>query len=167
MATIFKTSSGITDTSSFNEMQTFVNNYWGSAVEEKVFPIAYWKMKQLFAASSSEEIALRVTDINNPSLVDAEWMVFEEGMEDLLQDPVRQGEYYFVIDESVFQDIRNGIPTLTKPLNTIIIWGRLGKAAATGNNYHAFIAATSGALITPGSGGDGVITGAKIPPPQP
>jgi hypothetical protein len=146
-------------------MQTFVNNYWGSPAEEKVFPIAFWKLKQLFAASTIEEVAFRVTDINNTSLVDAEWIVFEEGMETLLSPPnVRPGEFYFVIDEAVFNSIKGAIDVLTNPLNSVIIWGRLGKPAPTGADYTAFVVAVGCTVIVTDIGGEDFTTGFPIPP---
>lgn len=162
MATIHRLFTKIQDNTSLNEMQPLVNNYWGTAVEEKVFPIAYWQLNQLFIASTSEEVALRVRNIDNPSLVDAEWIVFGEGMEELLEGQ-REREYYFVFKESAFEDMRDGIPLLN-PINTIVIWGRLGKSAPDGNDYTAFIVSTGCTIIPPGAGGDGAATGLRIPP---
>ncbi|NJL73865.1 MAG: hypothetical protein HC892_01330 [Saprospiraceae bacterium] len=135
MATVIRASvSIVSDIDSLNEMEELVNNYWGSPVEEKVFPIPFWQLNQLFDAASTKEIAFKVTNIDNPSLANAEWVVFEEGMEELLAD-TRRDEHYFVMNESVFRAMRAEIPELTKPLHTIIILGRIGVIQNSNTHY--------------------------------
>ncbi len=165
MAVIYKNLQGISNSVDFNAIQPFVNNYWGGANREKSFPLPFWKMQEMMAVSG--EVALRVREINNPSFVRAEWIVFSNDMEGILNDPVRANEYYFVLDESDFIRLGENIPILTNPLNNIVIVGRLGKPEPDSATYHAFIIAANCMPIPPGAGGDGVIAGAKIPPPQP
>lgn len=165
MATIHKNHAGISGSTDYAEMQTFVENYWGSAAEEKIYPIPFWKLNQLISVSPTEQAALHVTDFDNRSLVDAQWETYNEDFDDLLANAGGSSEFYFVLHESVFQDIRDSIPTLTTPINQVVIWGRLGKATPDGSDFTAFIMPSKCELIPPGSGGPGTISGAKIPPP--
>lgn len=164
MATIYKVSSFVSGSGGYAEMQTFVENYWGSAAEEKLFPIPFWKLSQLIGVSPTEQAALRVTDFDNRSLVDAEWVSYNEDFDELLEGADRPSEFYFVMDETVFNDIRDQIPTLTTPLNQVVIWARLGKATADGSDFTAFLIAAKTELFPPGSGGGGATSGIKIPP---
>jgi hypothetical protein len=161
MATIHKISSAIISRTDFDGIQTFIDNYWGNADNEKVFSVPFWKMQELMAISG--EVALRVREIDNTSYVNAEWVVFEDDMEGLLNDPVRAGEIYFVLDETAFLQLRANISTLRNPLSTVAIWGRLGKLTATGSDYRVFIVAAAGTPIPPGTGGDNFGGGIKIP----
>lgn len=163
-----------------DQANDFAEAYWGSLTAEKFFPIAFWKAKQMFSASNSKQIALRVTDINNPALVDGTWMVFEDSLADSLADPVETGVYYFVIDDSYFDGI--ALVTITVPPNTTtilrvkglwnasstpynsIIQGRIGMDPA--NNIFAFFQAAECIILEPGGGGgDGTSSGFKIPSP--
>lgn len=150
------------DTASRAKMQDLVNRYWGSASEEKIFPIPLWKLSQLMEASTTKEVALRVSDINNPSLVNAEWIVFEKEMNNLSADKLNS-DYYFVVNQDVFNHLKKNIPVLTKPLNTIIILGRVGKEEDS-NIFTSFIFLADYSLIPTGAGGPGWGTGIRLPP---
>jgi hypothetical protein len=102
MALILKGGSlGFKDQENFSKMQPLVDNYWGGDNLEKLFPLPLWKMKQLFNSFPSSEVALKVTDIFFPTLVDAEWVVFDEDLETTLSDPnVQPNNYYFVFSDS-------------------------------------------------------------------
>ncbi len=165
MATIYRASAELTTGLDYDAMQTTINNYWGSALEEKVFSIMYWEIRQLLAASSEQEVALKIKDIDNRALVEGEWIPFEEDMEDLLADPANPNETYFVFDEDTLESIRSNINPLANPINTVSIWGRIGRSLPMGGDFQAFLIAVGGVIIPPdGSGGDGTGTGVKIPP---
>ena len=176
MAKIFKGGNPIMTDGAQDQANDFAEAYWGSLEAEKFFPIAFWKVKQMIAASNSKQIALRITDINNPLVVDGIWMVFEDSLADTLSDPVESGVHYFIIDDSYF----DGTALITIPPNNItqvkglwnangtpennIIRGRIGKDAA--DKYFAFFQAAECIIIGPGGGGgDGTSTGFKIPSP--
>lgn len=165
MAIIHKSFQRITNSDDFGGIQNLVNNYWGSAENERAFVLPFWKMREMLSVTG--EVALRVRDIENIIYVNAEWIVFGEDMEDLLSDPVRADEIYFVLDESTFLQLKANIPTLDHPLSTIVILGRLAKDTPTSTTVNAFIVAAYWTPIGPGSSGDGTISGAKIPPPPP
>ena len=164
MATIYHASSAVADTGDFDEMQISINNYWGEAAEEKIFLIPFWKALQLLSASPSEQIALHVTDFNNRSLVDAQWESYNDELEPLLAAKTTPNEFYFVMHESVFQNIRASIPKLGNPVNQLMLWGRLGETTPDGNDFVAFLIAAKGVLFPPGGGGGGASTGIKLPP---
>lgn len=163
MATVVRSFSTIIDLDTFNEIPPLIENYWGTLDEEKVFPIAAWRLNQLISVSSSEEVAFRVKNIFNRSLMDGEWIVFEEGMEELLEN-VRPDEYYFILNERQFNAIISEIDTLETPISTIVFWGRIGKLTADGFDFTAFLVPTAGVTSAPGSGGGGASGGLRLPP---
>ena len=164
MATIYKLSEGLVDSGVEEDMEEFVENYWGNLSNEKLFTISFLKLYQLFLAGTAGEVALKVTDIDKPSWVNGEWMVFEEDMDDLLSDPEQQpGIYYFVMDEDIFTGIRNALENEYE-LNTIIINGRIGKLTPDGSDYVGYLVAYETSYIPPGGAGDGAATGIRIPP---
>ncbi|MDX1941665.1 MAG: hypothetical protein SFU99_13990 [Saprospiraceae bacterium] len=161
MAKIFKLSSDVNTTPNALNMQTLVENYWGSASAEKLFPIALWKIQQMIAISTAEEVALKVTDITNLALVNAEWVVFEDGDEISLSDPFRPDDYYFVINEDTIERIRNGAISAGTAIENIFIGGRIGREA---EQFFAFFYGYQCTPILPGTGGGGATSGIKIPP---
>lgn len=160
MATIHTTNAGIFNATTTTEMNTSVAKYWGGANDEKIFPIPLWKLRQLINNSSVGEAALKVTEITNLGLVNAEWIGWEEGMDTAFANPARLGEYYFVINEATLNGIRSNIPGST-PIQLVVILGRIGENEA-GGTYYAFFHAANSVLIG-GSTGDGSGAGIKIP----
>ena len=163
MATIYHSSSKLTDGGDYDEMQLFVNNYWGSADREKIFPIPFWQAIQMLAASTSEQIAFHITDYDNPLFISAEWEVYNNEIESLLEAKTLPEEYYVVLNEAGFQNIRDSIPNLGNPVNRLMLWGRIGKTDT--GQFVAFIVAAKGSIFNQdNSGGDGASSGIKIPP---
>lgn len=163
MATIHHSNANVGDNTA--EMEQLVANYWGSVVEEKVFPIPFWKAIDLFEASPSETIALHVTDSGNRALVNAEWESYNEEFDTLLMNaPDLTAEYYFVLHESDFLSIRTTALVEDPPPNNFLLWGRLGKVTADATVLTAFIMGAYGTIYGTGSGGEGASTGFRIPP---
>ena len=127
MATIFKSSGvgGIRNTAAFGIMNDLIENYWVDTSQEKVFPISLWKLKQLFNAFSSAEVALKVTDISSSLLIDADWVAFDEGFEEVLTEHDQSFDHYFVFNESDFEDLRIGASDISA--NLTVVLGRIGK----------------------------------------
>ncbi|MFN7116822.1 MAG: hypothetical protein ACK4TA_08465 [Saprospiraceae bacterium] len=162
MAIVLRGANSVSSTPiNMQQMEDFVVNYWGNANLEKMFPLALWKAKRLFAAASNDEIALKISDIENPDEVDGKWLVFDIGSEDAVRDPNQLGEYYFVFEEETFNEIYRN-PLIAFP-HRHIIWGRLGKD--NNGNYFAFFCAAKCDIVG-GTGGEGGSTGFKIPPGQ-
>ncbi len=172
MAKIIRNTGAIISDAAFAEAEQLALNYWGDLSREKMFPLAFWQAKQMLAASSSDEIALRVTNIFDPDSVSASWMVFEQVFSDSLQDPVELGVHYFILDDAFFH---GPILTTTTPILQMaglyratstpqnnIIRGRIGVDPAS-NQYFAFFQAAECILIGQGAGGGGALTGAKVP----
>lgn len=176
MAVFYKGGNSIQSESALNQADEFALNYWGSLEAERIFPIAFWKVQQMMAASNSKQIALRVTNIQAPSIVDGIWMVFEDSLVDSLADPVEQGVSYFVLDDSAFY----GPTPVTNPNGSVsfimgmlnisdtphnnVIRGRIGKDNAN-NRIFTFFQAAECRIIGIGGGGQGTSTGFKIPSP--
>jgi hypothetical protein len=167
MASIFKNVFDISEDTDFLDMQPSIDAYWGKSTLEKNFPISLWKMKQLFDAFPSSEVALKVTDIFSTTLVNAEWIAFDESLEGVLVDPkVQSSTNYYVLSESDFTRLRKAAND--KDDNFVLIIGRIGKeVTSAGTDYYAFICTGAIEIITPDvGGGDGASTGFKIPPPK-
>lgn len=167
MATIIKNYK-IVDAPEHVESDAFTVNYWGSEQNERMFPIPFWKVSQMLALGNSNQIALKVRNIDRPQYVSAQWMILEASQVDALQDPVEKGTYYFVMDDTIFDGpiitntgVREGI-IKSGPLYRNIIWGRLGKSKA--GEYFAFFLAAECKIIDGGAGGSGPACGAKVPP---
>lgn len=166
MASIFKSSFNIHEPEDIEDMQPLIDNYWGDPLLEKVFPIPLWKMKQLFKAFPSSEVALKVTDIFSTTLVDAQWVAFDESLEAVLSDiEVQPSATYFIFSESDFEMLVDGADEIDE--NFFLITGRIGKeTSTTGTVHYAFICASTlmirGVI---GGGGDGTSSGFKIPSP--
>ena len=172
MAKIFRTTALVDSENAFNEALSYANNYWGNLQLEKMFPIPFWQVKQMLLASNDNEIALRVTNISDPSIVTAKWIVFDVAMADSLRDPVEPNVHYFIFDDTLFfgpiltpdpVGQKLGMINITSTPENNIIRGRIGKNGTTGR-YYAFLQAAQCTVITPGGGGPGGATGgARIP----
>lgn len=193
MAKIFKTASiripspgGVPDTFTEDEMELMVTNYWGNIDNERTFPIAIWKLERLLDASTTDEVALRITDIENPNKVDGRWLVFDGNFEDALADPNQPNIYYFVLHENYYNgaialnmnssQIRQGMKsTVISPNNTILV-GRIGKETRmitdSGGSpiprdfYYSFFNIATFTLTGDSSGTGGATSGAKVPSGQ-
>jgi len=168
MATIVRISSLIDSESEFDSAQNDVISYWTDLSKERWFPLPFWQARQLLLASSSGTIALRVKNINDSSSVSGKWMVFEETIADSLTDPVEQGVFYFVLEDNLFDGpvLKTnpvvqvpGLSRITLTPENNIIRARIGKSE---NEAYALFQVAECILVKPGSGGGGLITGAKI-----
>lgn len=166
MAKIFKTSGGQKTAGDYTAIQGSIDSYWSDPKQEKTFPITLWKLKQLINAYPSSEVALKVTDISSPALVDAQWVAYDESLESVLAMPtVQPATSYYVLSESNFDDLRKGGSEIKD--NEMLIIGRIGKQIVENTtSYYAFICIGSLVIKGPiGSGGQGASTGYKIPSP--
>lgn len=76
----------------------------------------------------------------------------------------RPGEYYFIINEALFNSIVANSNAILYPPNRAIILGRIGQTAD--GDFKAFIYPASCTFISPGTlgtRGTGATSGAKIP----
>ncbi len=179
MANIIKSIAPIASDASADVANQFAINYWGNLQNEKWFPIPFWQVGQMLAVSNSDTIALRVTNIDNPLMISAKWIVFEEALSDSLQDPVEQGVNYFILEDNTFNGpvlvstpttasdntIKefNGLLNTTLTPNNNIIRGRIGSIVTDDNKeLFAFFQVAECTLIDQGGGGGGVLTGVRI-----
>lgn len=161
MAKIFKTAAAIGGVGDFNGMQAFVNAYWGSEYQEKMFPIPFWQAIQMLDASESKEIALQVKDIANTTMMSAQWVAFDDALE-TAPTSFKPNYTYFVMDETLLESLKISV---ADQLHKVIIWGRIGKETIdTTTTYYAFFNVATCELVPPGGGGSGATTGARVPP---
>lgn len=170
----------------YTKMDTVVANYWGGAEKEKRFVIAYWRVRKLMEDSPSKMIALKITDVEEPTKVDGDWVSFNA------DDPASSGEpssggligflrslirslqeaispspdvTYFAFGEDVFPLSSNSLLSGWTPHHEMIIIGRLGRGA---NNKVAAYFVPALPIIQGSSGGSGgASSGAKIPSGDP
>ena len=128
----------------------------------------------MLAVSNSDTIALRVTNLENPLMISAKWMVFEEALADSLKDPVERGVSYFILDDNTFNgpilvsnpniEEYNGLLNTTLTPNNNIIRGRIGSVTTDDDKkeYFAFFQVSECTLVEQGGGGNGLITGIRI-----
>jgi hypothetical protein len=176
MAVFYKGGNSILSTTALGQADQFALNYWGSVAAERIFPIAYWKVQQMIAASNSKQIALRITNIDAPNVLDGFWMPFEDSLTDSLGDPYEPGVSYFIMEDSSFYGpfpikapndtikLIKGMLNVTVTPHNAIIRGRIGKDDQTGRVF-AFFQAAECTIIGIGGGGQGTSTGFKIPSP--
>lgn len=168
MATIIKNYT-IVGEAEHKESDDFAINYWGSLEKEKIFVLPLWEAQKMLNAGSSNQIALRIKNIDSPENISARWIILEEMHADILQDPVEYGIHYYVLNDSVIEGpyitntkVRRGMIHLTTSPHRNVIWGRIGKS--TTGKYHVFFLVAECKIIDPGAGGSGPLCGAKIPP---
>lgn len=146
-----------------------IYNYWGLIENERVFPIASWKVQQLFDASTGNPkcIAIKVSNIDDPNLVDVEWISYDQNNPPPPGDP----DSYFILEEKYFKperiysDPRNsilGMRDLFLDFKTILVV-RIGKVDADSAPTVYAIMAELKYKSGPGGSGGGATSGAKIP----
>jgi len=172
MATIIRNAGPIADDAFLVQAELFADNYWGGITNERMFVIPFWKVTQMLGASASDEIALRVTNIDDPSIMSASWVVFEQSMADALRDPIEMGVRYYVMDDSFFYGPiltstppitqMDGIRSITATPHNNVLRARIGQSPADGE-FIAFFLAAECVIIDQGGGGGGALSGAKVP----
>lgn len=172
MAQIIRNAGPVNSDGDLDQAQLMSIVYWGDLANEKMFVIPFWKVSQMLSISGSNEIALRVSNIDESNIVSASWVVFEQSMADSLNDPVEMGVRYYVIDDSYFNgpiltpppDIMqlSGIRRITTTPHNNVLRARIGKDPSTGNFFVFFLAAEC-TIIDQGGGGGGALSGAKVP----
>lgn len=162
-----------------DEMEKDIERYWGISLSERVFIIPFWKAEQLIENSNLKMMALNVSNIENPSLVDAEWISFnvEENLPLVSTNTGDQiKEFIFrvakqiptafsePIDEACFAfgaNLFDGLKSF-KPHKKMTVAGRLGRTTA-GISVVYFVVGEITYKLEPGTGGGGATTGGKIP----
>ena len=167
MAQVFKSSNVVGDATDKLEMDRYIDNYWGDELLEKIFPIPLWKLKQLFNAFPSSEVALKVSDVTSTTLVDAEWVAFDESLESALNNKlVQPNNLYYVLSEPDFEKLRLGATEIDDKLLMFI--GRIGKDTDADNKdiFYVFFCIANTDIAAPFTSGEGASTGFKVPSPS-
>ncbi|PHN04144.1 hypothetical protein [Flavilitoribacter nigricans] len=166
------------------QMNQEIINYWQSINNERIFLIQYWRANLLLAQSPSKQIALRVTNIEDPDLVDATWISYDPDnpgkdasqntggiigyFQNLIATLKRQlGDdppvSLFVFGEEIFPLEGNEGLKQFVPHRLMTLVGRIGRKA-NGNPTAFILAGQVDIKLGPGAGGGGATSGARIPP---
>lgn len=168
-------------------MEQEIINYWQDINNERLFLIPYWKAARLIAQSPSQQIALRVTHIEDPALVDAQWISYDpanpgkdasvstggvigyfQNLIDILKRQLGDDPpvALFVFGEELFPLNGNEGLKQFRPHRLMSLVGRIGRQNNGNTNPTAafILAGQIDIKIGPGSGGGGATSGAKIPP---
>ena len=111
-----------------NQMRKMISDYW-QGPEKRAFFILHEWMKDLYNASIIKEVALRVTDIENKTKIDARWMSNPGDsdpsiLNDLQQNPNAK---YYVLERKFYDDATpNGRYRIGRVQNTEGIAARIG-----------------------------------------
>lgn len=168
----------------FNEgqMEEEIVAYWGITQVEKMFPVPYWKAEQLMGQSNLKQLAFKVTNIEDPSIAEGEWVSFNAATtvadnlntgNQALKDAAGKiitiisnlvssdSESYFVLNQELYSRLRDGVIEQGN-ISLQTINARIGKTT-TGVFVLYFILGGI-QLHLAGTGGEGPACGARIPP---
>lgn len=182
--TAFSTLSSSPQSGSFtmNEMMADIQRYWGNPTTEIQYPISFGRADRLLSQSPSNQIALKVTNVEDPSAVDAEWVAFNESdldgseeyapgfigwLQRLLDRLTSSSEpeadvRYYVIGSELYTSSGNENFRQFTPHFQMTITGRIGRAENGSVGLH-FIVCRLVPQVS-GPGGPGASSGARIPP---
>jgi hypothetical protein len=149
---------GINDTFTVKEAQKAIKTYWGNIGERKLFVATLALLDDLFKKSSTnpKQVVLRVVNINNPEIIEAEWMP-NAGLP-LAKDSSNNNVSYFVINQTTY----SGDHGLRHGSKTEAITARIGKI---GSGHYVYFFATKFTFGKPGGTGNTTGTpGLKVPP---
>lgn len=169
MATIIRSSLPIEADIQIDISNSLATNFWGDLADERIFVLPFWRAAAMFSADFSNEIALKVYQINDPNQTFGEWVIFDPSEEDDLADPVQAGVYYFILSREIFfgpyveggTQLQGMYYAVTDPQN-YVIRAQLGKIPDDNIFLCHFLVAEC-KIEGPGGGGGGVISGARIP----
>lgn len=170
-----------------DEMLEEVVRYWGNANAEYMATINFKTAEKLLANSNLGQIAVKVTNIEDPTKVEIEWISFNavtaqstsridnrniakeinQKITNLVNSFFNDGsqtETYFTFGADLMDQFRLAITQSGKSPVSETINARIGQ-----NNEEPFIFLIMGSIglhLAPGAGGRGSICGAKLPPPK-
>jgi hypothetical protein len=175
--------SGSDDQFTAIQMALEVNLYWGAEENEKLFILPFWRAQELVESSPSQQIALKVTNLEDPNLVTAEWISHnpEKPGVDASDDPGGVISHFqnlirtlrrqlgadppvalFLVGEDLFPKDSDGNLKQFADHHKLCLVGRIGR---TSNNVTVvFIVVGIIDIQIPGSGGPGTTSGARLPP---
>lgn len=162
------------------EIEPNVFNYWGNT-PEKQFVLPFWKADQLIGDSPSNELALKLTNVDDPALVDGTWVSYNADdpdgentdnatggligflinlLESLQPSTPEPPATYYVIGESLYDPTGTENFRQFTPHTRMAILGRIGKT--TTDRLVVYFAVCE-LVRQDGTGGPGAATGAKVP----
>ncbi len=174
MATIIKNAGHISSSPQVDEAKNLMIDYWGEAIDERMYVIPFWQVSQMLAISDLNQIALRVVNIDTPNSMSASWVVFDSQLEESLADPYELGINYYVFAGDLFNgpvaignEVFNGIRKITNTPYDNVLRARIGQQEIEPGlgiyEYLVFFLAAECKIIEEGGGGGGLISGAKVP----
>ena len=143
------------------QMDADVQRYWGE-IEEKTFSIPFALAQRLLFVSDQKEVALHIQDMNDPDLVDADWMSFSN----TARASAAPCESFFVLDHVLIASFDKAINDLAIPLEQQEIVVHLGQSVEGVMGSYFMLGETELHLVGNLESGRGVTgaCGVKIPP---
>lgn len=91
-----------------SDMNTDIERYWIIPELEKRFVIPFWKAERLLAKSNLKQLALKITDLEYPDIVDAEWVSFDSDLISAIEE------------DSVAYTVNNSIRSISVVVSNLI-----------------------------------------------
>lgn len=164
------------------EINPNATRYWGN-IPERRYVLPFWAADRLLADSPTGEIALKVRNIGNPALLEAEWVSFssndpvgevdtdESGggfiqwlidlLKSLQSPPPEETVNYYVIGSSLYAVSGNLNFRQFTPHSRMTIVARIGETP--GGRIIVYFNVCELVQKGDGPGGPGTSSGAKIP----
>ena len=141
-------------------MDADVQRYWGET-EERTFSIPFALAQRLLFVSDQKEVALHIQDMDDPNLVDGDWMSFSNTTRAI----AAPCESFFVLDHVLIASFDKAITDLAIPLEQQEIVVHLGRSVEGVSNSYFTLGATELYLRSNegNARGEGAIAGARLP----
>ena len=152
---------GAPNTFSQTDLKADVNRYWGNT-EAKVFTIPFAKAAKLLQTSSEQAISLKLSDLENPDLVDADWLPLNTA-----QIAGADGcTAYFNLDKDLMDSFEKAITELNISPDKQTVNAYLGRSKGDVSMVYFMLGVVELHVSALGSSGRGFSAscGAKIPP---
>jgi len=156
MRKFFRTGSiFFSSTTSINAAKADLERY-ASGNSEIFFPIPFWRLTRILHESYHGEVALKITNFGDPTLVDGMWMSMDSVSSD---DVSSASEYFYILDANSHNEILNII--IESNVVSPLVIGQLGLDDQGILRCYFFVSKME--MVEPGGGTNGASTGIKIP----
>lgn len=145
------------------QMIADTKRYWGET-EERTFSLPFAVAQKLLLISEQKEIALHIQDMDNPDLVEADWVSFSN----TARATAAPCESFFVLDQVLITSFAKAIMEQAIPLEQQVLTVHLGRSVEGVTGSYFMLGETEVHLLSSleDSRGNSAACGAKIPPKQ-